>query len=223
MTIARAVTDLLHLISEYSVVNRGTGTNFGNCASDVTSGQVVTYVEGSSSTYYTSTTTFDSSSVVGAIAVQGYALAETVSSTSASSASSTFATSAAVTTSKSLPTSPSSHPSTSSNDDELSTGAKAGIGIGAALGFIGIAALIIALVILWRRHKKPPDASTTAPSESMPPAEQDLGIQEQKKDQLPQLDNPLNELSDEAQMRELDATTALAELEGSDGVGYRRK
>ncbi|KAF7194701.1 hypothetical protein HII31_03963 [Pseudocercospora fuligena] len=224
--------------SGYSVANPGTGTNFGNCQSEATAGQVITVATSTGSGYTTSVSTVDFAIDVGAIAVQGYAISTTVTSTSTPMSSvhsetSPISTDGATSADSSAsPTSVAATPFVSNNNnddnnDDLSTGVKAGIGIGASLGFIGIVALILALVVICRRHNK--KHSTPRASGQGMPIEQDSGgeyevqaVQEHKKVPGCRNDNAWNELPGEANMRELDAIHPPAELEGNSARRHPR-
>ncbi|EME82478.1 uncharacterized protein MYCFIDRAFT_208131 [Pseudocercospora fijiensis CIRAD86] len=227
----------------YSVANPGTGTNFGNCQSEVTAGQVITLGLSRGSGYTTSVSTVASAIDVGAIAVQGYAIPTTATRTSTSSSSSkytvrTLGSNASPTdsasspssespTSSASPTSAVPLPTSSNNDDDLSTGVKAGIGIGAALGFIGIVALIVALVVIRRRHQKQsrPQASGQGAfidRHGEGDCEDQIGQEPKKGPQYPS-DNTWSELSSGQHMGELDATPLPAELEGNSEIRHGRR
>ncbi|KAF2233587.1 hypothetical protein EV356DRAFT_533590 [Viridothelium virens] len=143
--------------SDYYLANKPPGSFGGDCLSDVSSGDVLTYastLEGSSTDWTIVTTTLSQSSTVGAIAVVGWNIGQLAQTPSLTS-------SALVTTPADFPTvssTPSVVPSiiASSNTSSsgLSAGAKAGIGVGAALGVLGFLALLGALFVVRRRKHR---------------------------------------------------------------------
>nr|POF13808.1 hypothetical protein CFP56_02832 [Quercus suber] len=167
--------------NEYTLANEDPGSIDGNCWSNVPSGRVLTYAstaDSDTADWTTATTTFDASSFVGAIAIVGWNVQQTLVpatttasvATSTSIPSTTASTSSTSSTSASASTKTANRLSTSSStsttiqptssadsSDSLSAGAKAGIGLGAALGVIGVIALVIAVIILLRRRQSSPD------------------------------------------------------------------
>ncbi|KAF1827946.1 uncharacterized protein K489DRAFT_32124 [Dissoconium aciculare CBS 342.82] len=176
----------------YSLVGQSPGSANGNCVSMVSKGQVITYASTGINTnsWAITTTTLERASSVGAIAVQGWnvqaVMAPTPTSTPASTQTFVTSTNSALPGSSANGSQNSNLASTSSpspttttipdSSNSLSVGAQAGIGVGASLGLIGIAALIVALVLLSRRRRseaedKPELLTTELPYEtkSQPP------------------------------------------------------
>jgi hypothetical protein len=114
----------------YDLAGSQPGRAVGSCTSQLTSGQTITYLA-SSQGIVTTTLEITSATTINAVDVRGWNVA---TSTSASNSTS------------SKDSSPGLSPG-------LSPGAKAGIGVGAALGGIGLLALIGALFLLRRRQK----------------------------------------------------------------------
>ncbi|KAI0147380.1 hypothetical protein GGR57DRAFT_505845 [Xylariaceae sp. FL1272] len=164
--------------SAYSLENGVPGSIQGDCRSEITSGAVLTYAATDGGVVWsTKTTTLKTSSYAGAIAIVGWNIEETSTSTTtkssstlsssthstssdanttASTQSSTSHTSNTLSTSTRIPQEGNSSSSTpdSTSAASLSPGAKAGIGIGISLGAIGIAALVAALLVSRRRKSK---------------------------------------------------------------------
>ncbi|KAI9686851.1 MAG: hypothetical protein M1822_002604 [Bathelium mastoideum] len=130
---------------------------YGNCVSDVSAGQILTYASPSfdsatdPSDWASATTTLDFDSVIVAMAVVGWNVKYTTTSPTSRAANPVSAASAGTTTSSSA-ISPSTN-TTSPPPDGLSSGAKAGIGIGVAVGVIGLLALLGAIFLLRRKSK----------------------------------------------------------------------
>lgn len=149
--------------------------------SDVTSGMTLTYLSSDSlrDSYATETTTLDSRSTVGAIALVGWNIdsstATSTGMTSTKTGSMTTSTSATASASQTSSGSGSSSSNSDSDSGGLSSGAKAGIGIGVGVGGIGVLALLVALWMFRRRKssKAPtpdPEPPVTQPQHpSQPP------------------------------------------------------
>lgn len=112
---------------------------------------------GDSTSWSIATTTMDTSSTVGAIAIVGWNLAVSTTPTSTPMTTTLSSTSTASTASQTS----TSSPSNSDSSGGLSSGAKAGIGVGVAVGAIGVIALIVAIFLLRRRKEKSVDGPTT--------------------------------------------------------------
>lgn len=110
------------------------GRTVGSCRSPLTSGQTVTYLA-SSQGIVTTSLVLNSSTAINAVIIRGWNVATATS------------VSLNLTYSNNTLNPPSAAP------NGLSSGAKAGIGIGATLGGIGILALIGAVFLLKRRQK----------------------------------------------------------------------
>ncbi|KAE9363314.1 hypothetical protein N431DRAFT_490153 [Stipitochalara longipes BDJ] len=140
-----AVTSLLSVSSTlvmccpsgYDLQNGQPGEIIGNCMSSLTSGQILTYLASFSGDWAETTLSVTTSSQITAISLVGWNVATPTSAVPSQS------------TSINSPT------NTSHNSSGLSSGAKAGIGVSAAIGGIGIIALICAIVLLRRRPKVP--------------------------------------------------------------------
>ncbi|KAI9662259.1 MAG: hypothetical protein M1821_008426 [Bathelium mastoideum] len=131
---------------------------YGNCLSSVSAGEVLTYASASNSPapspehWTTVSTTLDSDTTVGAVAVVGWNIKGATSSTPSSTTTSPPSTTASATgdtsTNPSLPS-----PTQTTSDSGLSSGAKAGIGVGVAFGVLGILALLATVFLLRRRRR----------------------------------------------------------------------
>ena len=129
---------------------------YGNCLSSVSAGEVLTYASASSSPapspddWSTVTTTLDTDSTVGAVAVVGWNIKGATSPTPSptTSPSNTASATGDTSTNPSLPS-----PTQTTPDNGLSSGAKAGIGVGVALGVLGILALLATFFLLRRRRR----------------------------------------------------------------------
>ncbi|KAF1951067.1 hypothetical protein CC80DRAFT_539202 [Byssothecium circinans] len=161
--------------SGYSNQRATSGPVNGNCVSDISNGMVLTYAstaQTASTDWVTATTTMSASSSVGAIAVVGYNVARTPSSsTSPSALRPTTSPSTSLSPSSSMASTSSSAASSaptsstgvrSGTEGGMSTGIKVGIGLGVTLGVIGIVALVFAMIILRRRREKGSHGSDTA-------------------------------------------------------------
>lgn len=164
----------------YSLKGQTSGTVNGDCVSAVSKGMVLTFASTAAtatSDWFTETTTLTGSSSVGAIAIVGYNAERAASSTSSPepSENSSSSTSGLPPTSSSATQSATASAflqSTSANGG-LSPGTKAGIGLGVSLGVIGIVALIVAIVMLRRRHREetePPEITQVAFESEYKPA-----------------------------------------------------
>jgi hypothetical protein len=109
--------------------------------SALTSCQVLTYLGQVSGAFEQTSTTINTSSTISAVGLAGCNVATTATSPSQSSSDSS---SGGTGTSQS---------DTTQHSSGLSTGAIAGIGVSAAIGGIGIIALVVAVVLLRRRPK----------------------------------------------------------------------
>jgi hypothetical protein len=118
------------------------------------------------------TTTLDSASTVGAIAVVGWNINDVSacapSSTSSEPASTSHTGAQTNPTSTSTSASAPTQTTSAAPDSGLSTNAKAGIGIGVALGAIGLAALIGAILIVRRWKRTAADNTTHPPRDIFP-------------------------------------------------------
>ncbi|KAL1982509.1 hypothetical protein VTN96DRAFT_1234 [Rasamsonia emersonii] len=149
--------------SGYYLANGQTGQVEGDCLSTVLPGMTLTYASApaTESTAWTIvTTTLTSSSTVGAIAVVGWNVASptTTTSSATSLASTGSATSSTVFTTSSAIHSAAVQTSSSSSvrpSDNLSTGDKAGIGVGVSLGIIELIALLWTVLLLRRKRAEP--------------------------------------------------------------------
>jgi hypothetical protein len=104
--------------------------------SALTSGQVLTYLGQVSGAFEQTSMTVNTSSTISAVGLAGWNVATpTISPSQTSSGPSSGGT------------------GTSQHSSGLSSGAIAGIGVSAAIGGIGIIALIVAVVLLRRRPK----------------------------------------------------------------------
>ncbi|KAI0475656.1 hypothetical protein GGR56DRAFT_695430 [Xylariaceae sp. FL0804] len=166
----------------YGLQDGEPGSVGGNCVSSVPPGAVLTFASTSTNTQQWTivTTTLRSSSTVGAIAVVGWNIIDEASITRPPTTSSTSATTkgagaagtaaAGLSSSSINPTSEvlsqtnsaataagaaaQSSSSSSSSSGSLSSGAAAGLGVGVALGVLGIAALAAAVFLIRRKKKK---------------------------------------------------------------------
>lgn len=163
--------------SGYFLFAGSPGQAVGDCLSNVPEGMVLTYgstAYDDSTSWSMATTTLAHPSTVGAIAIKGW----NVNIPETTSTSTPTPTSTRATTSISTTGSPSTTAATnglssenlsasnSGSSEELSTGAKAGIGIGAAVGAIGIIALLVALYFFRQKKQRPQlsDAPFSNPS-----------------------------------------------------------
>ncbi|KPM41817.1 hypothetical protein AK830_g4751 [Neonectria ditissima] len=159
--------------SGYTLANGVENSIIGDCESHIKSGATLTFMstrEGESTSWKEATTTLDASSTIGAIAVVGWNIRATTSSspssTAASGTSSTSST-ASSTTQSTIPSSTStSQPTDVGQSAGLSTSTTIGVGVGVALGVIGIAALGVAIFLIRRKKAKTKKAETanTAPA-----------------------------------------------------------
>jgi hypothetical protein len=130
-TIAESVNTHVR-ISGYDLAGGLPGRAVGVCRSPLTSGQIITYLASSASNgIVTTTLAINSSTGINAVDIKGWNVAAPMSS---SMFDPTF-------------------PNTSLAPSGLSSGAKAGLGIRATLGGIGLLALIGAVFLLRRRQK----------------------------------------------------------------------
>ncbi|TAQ89175.1 hypothetical protein B7494_g2471 [Chlorociboria aeruginascens] len=158
------------LIRDYTYQNSVLGpATVGECNSKLSSGQVFTYMSANDANYHyflTSRTIFATTGAsVYAVPMNGYNFNDVadVASSSASTTSSSSSSSTALANSGSTSSGPSNTSSPSSTPVAvLSTGAKAGIGIGVALGALGLIG-ILATFLLLRRNKKKAQAGPSQP------------------------------------------------------------
>ncbi|RDW60259.1 hypothetical protein BP5796_11865 [Coleophoma crateriformis] len=139
-------------------------SGLGQCNSELSASQLFTYAsfDLSATEWTIATTTISSQASVFAVHVNGYAFAaSTVSSTSSTSGSQTTAAYSQATLSSTIAStsSPSSTFDTSDHTSvqasgALSTGAKAGIGIGISLVIIGLSCVVAAFLFKRRRQRK---------------------------------------------------------------------
>jgi len=151
--------------SGYDLQNGEPGQIAGTCLSAVTSGQILTYMGSFSGGFAETTLSVTSSSDISAVGLSGWNVATPTSDAPSKSTSNT------------------SLPSTSQTSTGLSTGAKAGIGVSAAIGGIGIIALICAAFLL-RRRPKVPQYSAAPPVEAELRPLHEMGVN-QKTAELP--------------------------------------
>ena len=109
--------------------------------SALTSGQVLTYLGQVSGAFERTSMTITTSSAISAVGLAGWNVATPTTSPSQSSSSPSSGGTGT------------SQPDTTQHSSGLSTGAMAGIGVSAAIGGIGIIALVVAVVLLRRRPK----------------------------------------------------------------------
>jgi len=141
-------------------VTKDSGT-LGQCNSPLSVGQVLTYIDLTSSLHTASATISAEGASVYGVQLNGYVFAPS-STTSSSSSILSLATSTRPTVS---PTS-SQRPSTGG----LSTGARAAIGVGVSLAVLGLCALFVTLFCIRRYRKKAGASDTSANSnDSSPP------------------------------------------------------
>ncbi|KAI3324154.1 hypothetical protein HD806DRAFT_61599 [Xylariaceae sp. AK1471] len=151
----------------YYLANGSPGSVGGDCLSDVTSGATLTFQstrDGDPTDWAQATTKLSSKSVIGAIAIVGWNINRVPSSTTRSAtsppsshpSSSSTALSSPKTTSDSIPsaTAPPVANSSAASSSSLSSGTMAGIGVGVALGVIGIVSLLAAAFIMRRRKRR---------------------------------------------------------------------
>ena len=182
-----------------SVVGYG---DTSECSSILPANENIAYaVRDQSQNWVTATTSYTTATPIWGIQINGYNIAQTSSS---SSRSSTGSTSSSTETGVGSPTPSSSPPPSSSG---LSTGAKAGIGIGAALVGIALGALIV--WILARRRKRAENYTVAAPlAYEQPKAAYGGGYTDQV---------PVHELgSGHAGYSEMDGTGAPVEMQAVD-------
>ncbi|KAK3940538.1 hypothetical protein QBC46DRAFT_125153 [Diplogelasinospora grovesii] len=142
--------------SGYTLANGIQGSVVGDCESAVSSGQVLTFAStpsDQSAAWTVTKTTLANRSIVGAIAVVGWNIAA-ATPTAKASRSSALSSSPTSTSPLTAATSSSSRGSVPTASAGLSTGAAVGVGLGVALGFIGIAALLVALWLVRRRKRR---------------------------------------------------------------------
>lgn len=127
--------------SGYDLQNGEPGQVVGTCMSALTSGQVLTYLGEVSGAFEQTSMTITTSSAISAVGLAGWNVATPTTSPSQSSSSPSSGGTGT------------SQPDTTQHSSGLSTGAMAGIGVSAAIGGIGIIALVVAVVLLRRRPK----------------------------------------------------------------------
>ncbi|KAL9088718.1 MAG: hypothetical protein Q9165_006027 [Trypethelium subeluteriae] len=141
---------------------------YGNCLSSVSAGEVLTYASASNSPapspddWSTVTTTVDIDTTVGAVAVVGWNIKGATSPTPSptTSSSNTASITGALSTNPSIPS-----PTQITPNSGLSSGAKAGIGVGVALGVLGILALFATIFLLRRRRREKEGTAVVAAQE----------------------------------------------------------
>ncbi|KAI0965894.1 hypothetical protein F4678DRAFT_310512 [Xylaria arbuscula] len=163
-TVATSVEDKSSTVamccpSGYYLANGVPGLVVGDCLSDVSEGMVLTYASTStdnSEVWYTKTTSLDESSTVGAIAIVGWKIELTTSTTKETTSSSATIRSRPATTPKPISVSSSSPTSSMSSNESshISPGIAAGIGVGVGLGVIGTASLLVVICLMRRRKKR---------------------------------------------------------------------
>lgn len=158
----------------YTLKNGVRNSITGDCLSHVLPGVVLTYAstsESNSNSWRLTSVTLSESSTVGAIAVVGWNVKRAVANTTTTSSTifSTSTSSAAV--SSQTPSIPSPTPTTTPSttpSSSLSSGAKTGIGVGAALGTIGLIALMAAIWLFRRGKRKSASQGTVAMNGNYP-------------------------------------------------------
>ncbi|KAE8353758.1 hypothetical protein BDV28DRAFT_132534 [Aspergillus coremiiformis] len=157
--------------SNYYLADATPGRVGGNCLSDVSSGMILTYAStpyGVSTAWKTVTTTLSRSSTVGAIAVVGwnirFAATTPITTSSISTSTTTPDTSSAIDTSA----------PTSTSGGDLSLSAKVGIGVGVAVGALGVISLLVAFYFFTQRTQR---TSRTTPDPPEPDPQQPVMFQ----------------------------------------------
>ncbi|KAF2432640.1 hypothetical protein EJ08DRAFT_125819 [Tothia fuscella] len=140
--------------SGYDLRGGQPGRVTGACQSTLTSGQVISYTASDPlSNWITTKTTVTSSQYMNAVAMRGWNVGSSTTSSSGSASR----------TSTGSPQS-SSVSGTGKPSSGLSTGAKAGIGVGVALGVVGLLCLLAAVFLVKRKSKRqkgpPPEIGT---------------------------------------------------------------
>lgn len=147
--ISISIRYVLTMLRGYDLQNGQPGRVTGDCLSQVSSGQIITYTaQAANGSWVSETLTVASATSMRAIAMDGWNVSPSATTTTTSASSLSTAL-------------PSSTPTNSpSQSHELSTGAKAGIGAGIAVAVIGLLALVF---FLYRNRRKsnPPNYMMT--------------------------------------------------------------
>ncbi|KAI1851344.1 hypothetical protein JX266_003419 [Neoarthrinium moseri] len=246
ITVASSVQDESSTIamccpSGYSVANGRSNSIGGDCRSTALSGMVLTYASTSgiaTTSWSTATTTLTRNVGVGAIAVVGWNIKQTTSTTTSSDvletasilvtdtqgsapriSSGSIATSTEQQATGAIQTSASTDSQAApilGSSGGLSAGSSIGIGVGVAVGFIGIVALLIALYMVRNRRRRLQQSAAADPppevhTDPMSAYQQDPPMQSTYGNKF------IYEASDHSRPAdmELDGTHGLSELPGS--------